>query len=433
MNSLVNLLRQKRSRFWLWSAGLLLTIIFILVAGLAALPIVWPSMGAKLADLARSVVGPQPVAILEGVVFRVEDLYNQARYKLGAKSPSVTFSSNSSENNPDLNTANNAPVVTPTPGSQSVPPPPAGQPGPQGNAVQSDPRVMKGQTSPQKITNLTVVDAPPILPGGWEAFGSLGSGIPLMARSVVSPDPDRPYAQVALVRFDLSRTNLHLVPGRTEPIAAPGTARIPRPGTIPLIDQSPSLLLAGFNGGFKAVNGHFGMMVNGVTLLPPLDNLATLVIYQDGSVRIGAWGRDFTYTQDMVAYRQNCPLLIDAGQINPAVNNGNFHEWGETVKNVDATWRSGVGISQDGRFLIYAVGNSLTVGSLAQALQDAGSYYAMQMDINNFHIRFVSYSLQQGSAQDGLVAVKLIKTMVANPDEFLSPYDRDFFYVTVKP
>jgi hypothetical protein len=35
---------------------------------------------------------------------------------------------------------------------------------------------------------------------------------------------------------------------------------------------------------------------------------------------MGASGREITPTADLVAYRQNCPLLLDAGQINPSVN-----------------------------------------------------------------------------------------------------------------
>jgi len=108
------------------------------------------------------------------------------------------------------------------------------------------------------------------------------------------------------------------------------------------------------------------------SLLPPKDGIATLAIYRDGSVRLGAWGRGITSTLDLVAFRQNCPLLLDAGQINPSVNDGSRKEWGYTVENLDTTWRSGVGISRDGRFLIYVAGNLLTVESLGRTLQEGG-------------------------------------------------------------
>jgi hypothetical protein len=175
------------------------------------------------------------------------------------------------------------------------------------------------------------------------------------------------------------------------------------------------------------------MMVDGVTILPPQQGIATLAVYRDGSVRIGAWGREITATNDLIAYRQNCPLLLDAGQINPSVNDGSRKEWGYTVKNLDATWRSGVGISRDGRFLIYVAGNSLTVESLARALQEGGAYYAMQLDINSYYTRFVTYSPSKAGSQYPIKAAKLLDQMTAGPTQFLSPYDRDFFFVTMAP
>jgi hypothetical protein len=259
-------------------------------------------------------------------------------------------------------------------------------------------------------------------------------GKPVMARTTLKPDPSRAYALAAVVRIDLSRTRLHLVAGTLEPIAAPGTPRFPRPGVIPADVQADGSLLAAFNGGFKAVNGHYGMMVAGETILPPIDNLATLALYQDGSLRIGAWGRDIMPSPDLMAYRQNCPLLVDAGQVNLAVDDGSRVEWGSTVHNLDTTWRSGLGISRDGQFLIYAAGSSLTVQSLADALQTAGAYYAMQLDINSVFTIFDTFQpAPDARSSHPVVAVKLLKQMVGGPRQFLVPDKRDFFYITAAP
>jgi hypothetical protein len=277
-----------------------------------------------------------------------------------------------------------------------------------------------------------IVDAPPAIPGGWQTFGPSVSGGPVMARGIVQPDPGRPYAQASLVRIDLSRTQLSVVPGTDEPVAAKGVPKFSRPGTIPTGEQTSGNLLAAFNGGFKAVHGGYGMMANGVTILPPLDNIATLAMYRDGTMRLGAWGRDITLTVDLVAYRQNCPLLVDAGAINATVNDGSRKEWGYTVKNLDTTWRSGVGISRDGRFLIYAVGPSLTVESLARALQQGGAYNAMQLDINGFYTRFVTYRPADPKSRYPVTADKLLNAMSASSAQFLTPYDRDFFYLTAR-
>jgi hypothetical protein len=91
-------------------------------------------------------------------------------------------------------------------------------------------------------------------------------------------------------------------------------------------------------------------------------------------------------------------------------------------------------MSRDGRFLIYAVGNSLTVESLARALQAGGAYYAMQLDINGFYTRFVTYQPSNNAKSSyPVVAEKLLTAMTAPATQFLRPYDRDFFYVTLRP
>lgn len=233
--------------------------------------------------------------------------------------------------------------------------------------------------------------------------------------------------------FNWSSGQLHLVLGTVEPVAVKGTASVIRTGDIPVSDQVSGVLLAAFNGGFKSIHGGYGVQVADVSIRPPLDGMATLGLYRDGTVKIGAWGRDIQSGRDLISYRQNCPLLVDAGQINSHVNDENRKEWGYTVKNLDTTWRSGVGLSRDGRFLIYAAGNSLTVESLAQALQQAGAEYAMQLDINGFYTRFVTYTPAASSAaKPALVANKLLKEMSGDPALFLHPYDRDFFYLTAK-
>jgi hypothetical protein len=229
------------------------------------------------------------------------------------------------------------------------------------------------------------------------------------------------------VRIDLTQTLLHVIAGYKEPIAARGVAPFPRPGMIPLDQQFSGNLIAAFNGGFKAVNGSYGMMADGITILPPLNGVATIAIYRDGSVRLGAWGRDLTLSPDITAYRQNCPLLIDAGLLNPAASDENLREWGFTVKNQVTTWRSGLGLTRDGRYLIYAVGSSLTAQALGWALQAAGAYYAMQLDINGIFTRFVTFRSVNGNTP---LADKLLSQMGGTGTQFLKPYERDFFYVT---
>jgi hypothetical protein len=281
------------------------------------------------------------------------------------------------------------------------------------------------------LTDTKVVTADPQI--GWQAYGPPVNGSPVMARAMIMADPQRSYAGVALVRIDLSQLQLHMMPGYVEP-AHPSqiSQALPTLGSVPPQDQSN--LIAAFNGGFKGIHGHYGMMVDGVTLLPPIPNIATVAIYKDGRVQIGAWGKDITPSADMIAFRQNCPPLIEAGQLNPDLSLNNHLAWGYTG-NTDITWRTGLGITQDGRYLIYAVGNGTSAETLAKSLLMAGAYNAMQLDINQYYAHFYTYHSAGGpsSSQSSQMAdEQLLAQMTDIPHLYLTPSVRDFFYLTVR-
>jgi hypothetical protein len=403
----------RKRRRWLRIFVVGIAAVMLMCGGLVFIPVVSPSAGAAMADWLRSIIGPEAVAEIESVSFKLQDTFNQTRYQVSGGQAQVSWA-DPADTNASTSTKANAPKTANVP--------------------------TKAQPS-DKITTVTANPINPAVPnvitapsdvGDWQAFGPTINGDPFMARTIVKPDPARAYAQAMLVRIDLSQIQLHLMPGTVEPVAVKGVPPFPRPGFIPSADQAN--LLAAFNGGFKSIHGDYGVMLNGVTIRPPIDGLATIGLYHNGQIRIGAWGSDITATPDLITYRQNCPLLVDQGAINPHVNDENRKEWGYTVKNLDTTWRSGIGLSQDGRFLIYAAGNSLTVESLAEALRQAGSYYAMQLDINGFYTRFVTYTSATNPKTGGysLVANKLLNEMSGDPALYLHPYDRDFFYITVR-
>jgi len=411
--------RPRRRRTWLRIVVAIGIIFVILLTGLVAIPILSPATGAALADDLRAIFGPEFVAQLESASFRVQDTVNRARYQASGGQSQLNWAQGTVTTTLEIKRpAKTAPTSASSTGATQGKPSGALQP-----AV----------TAPTQ-SDTTVLTAPSPANLEWQPYGALVNGEPIMARSFVKSDPNRPYAQAALVRIDLSQIQLHLMPGTVEPVASRAIPGFKRPGTIPAADQNPDLLLAAFNGGFKAIHGHYGMMVDGTTLITPTDGLATIALQADGTIQIGEWGRDITTADNLTWYRQNCPLLVDEAQINPHVDDENRKEWGYTVKNLDTTWRSGLGITQDGRYLIYAAGNSLTVRSLAQALQQAGAYYAMQTDINGFYTRFVTYRpADSPKAAYPLVADKLLNEMSGDPELFLHPYDRDFFYITLKP
>jgi hypothetical protein len=170
--------------------------------------------------------------------------------------------------------------------------------------------------------------------------------------------------------------------------------------------------------------------VDGVTLLPAFPGVATVALFKDGHVQLGTWGQDMFPNPDIVALRQNCPPILQNGLINPRVYFDDRTVWGDTVGNQEITWRSGLGMSQDSRYLIYAVGNGTTIPILAQALQNAGADNAMQLDINQHYIHFVTYIPDRSNSS--LFAVQLLDQMEVSPKVFLVANSRDFFYLTTR-
>jgi len=206
--------------------------------------------------------------------------------------------------------------------------------------------------------------------GVWTPYINHYSGEPIAYRTLVQPDKDRPYSVVAVVAFDLRRARLHYVLGTQEPSVPQGPHGT---GKIANEYRAPGVLVSAFNGGFKATQGHFGAMSDGVVALPPRDGLSVVVLHDDETVQIGEWGRDIiTQTKNMVAWRQNGPLIIREGQIMPRVFTNRVADWGGTLDGGVVTWRSALGLSADNRTLYYVAGSNLSMPALARAMLAVG-------------------------------------------------------------
>jgi len=245
-------------------------------------------------------------------------------------------------------------------------------------------------------------------------------------RTFLQPDPQRPYTLVAVVAFDLTKTNLRFVLGLEEPSRPGGPHGW---GNIAAEDKQPGKLLAAFNGGFIAEHGGYGAMADGVTALAGSAGLATLAIYNDESVRIGEWGNEFYTDGDYRAWRQNALMIVHNGQINEKVYTGTEAEWGANLDGATVTMRSAVGINADQNVLYYFAGPSLSMPVLADAMVAAGAHNGMLLDINPTHAHFSAMRVQAGQ----LAAEALFpEEMDLWVDRYLRQWDQDFFYVIVK-
>jgi len=157
-------------------------------------------------------------------------------------------------------------------------------------------------------------------------------------------------------------------------------------------------------------------MVNGV---------ATLVGYRDGRIDVVPWSHGAGAPAGVWFAKQNLPPIIDEGKLNP--NLGDGPEWGETVNNAVRVWRSGVGIDSRGN-LLYAAANYQTVESLAKILQRAGAVRALELDINEDWTSFISYR-RPGAGDPS----NLLPEMFRPESRYLSPDERDFFAVYLRP
>ena len=258
--------------------------------------------------------------------------------------------------------------------------------------------------------------------GQWSAYITSPSHQVLAYRAFLQPDPTRPYAVVAIVAFNLNATRLKFVLGTDEPVSP---VQVYRPGKIPPADVHSGLVVAAFNGGFRTRHGDFGVMVGGITVLQPRVGLGTVAMYADGRVRIGAWGTDITSSRDILAWRQNGPLILHNGQLNPRTAVDAPGDWGYTVNGATAVLRSGLAISADGGTLYYLAGPYLTLPALATAIVATGAVQGMQLDINSYWVHFTALQTNLTPPR----ATPLLDSMTQSPGRYLGIWSRDFFYV----
>jgi hypothetical protein len=256
----------------------------------------------------------------------------------------------------------------------------------------------------------------PPLPGEgqWHGTGPLVRGAPPIRVTTFRPDPNYPQMVAGVAWIDSSRAWLQLYPGRYEPPQASGAlAEVP--------PQLRAGLLATFNSGFKLEDDGGGFVAFGHVYAPLRDGQATLLRYRDGTADIVTWSGGPSPGANVELARQNLPLIVTGGQLNPNLSDG--PQWGATLGNAIRVWRSGVGIDAHGN-LIYAAADAQTAQSLAQILQHAGAVRAMELDINSEWVTFNFYGTwSAGSAQ------KLLPDMTRDPTRYLTPDDRDFFAV----
>jgi hypothetical protein len=169
------------------------------------------------------------------------------------------------------------------------------------------------------------------------------------------------------------------------------------------------------------------MIVADTTYLPLERDIATVIFHKRAKPEIVKYiGQKLG--NDILAIRQNGPLLIENTQIVTASKAWTMQTWGLTTTNSMYTWRSGLGITKEGN-LIYACGPSLVPETIAAALKAAGAVNAMQLDINSAWVRFILFN---AIGNGNYTYDPLTLNMINGGYQYLHGYQKDFFYVYIK-
>ncbi|WP_042379348.1 phosphodiester glycosidase family protein [Streptacidiphilus melanogenes] len=254
--------------------------------------------------------------------------------------------------------------------------------------------------------------------GTWQTLENV-DGTPALLGAFLRPDDEHTSYVAAVVSMDERLVRFTLHPGQSDP--GPGNWGVPF--SIPAGQRTG--LLATFNGGFKVINDEAqgGFYLNGTTRGTLHDGAASLVFTKDGRATVADWGRDASLTPDVSGVRQNLKLIVDHGKVPDSVDSNVESGWGLTIAGKYFVWRSGVGVTADGR-LLFAYGPALSVRTLADLLASAGAVRGMQLDINPAWMSFMYYKPQPNPANP--TPVKLLPDQERPATRYYEDTSRDF-------
>jgi hypothetical protein len=252
--------------------------------------------------------------------------------------------------------------------------------------------------------------------GVWRVLGKV-SGEPAIFGTYLRSSSMYTSDVAGIVSMNQQLLRFELRPGAEDP----GPGRWKAPPTIP--PGSRRGLLATFNGGFKISTSDGGFYLNGATGETLANGVASVAYYRNGRIAVGVWGRTVRMTPDVVGVRQNLHLIVAHGKV-PASVDGNVEtSWGATLGGGYYVWRSGIGITADGR-VIFVYGPALDVRSLAELLKRAGCVTGMQLDINPDWMSYMYYLPKHHPADP--TPVSLLPDQVQPPDRYYAISSRDF-------
>ncbi len=214
-------------------------------------------------------------------------------------------------------------LPTASPGSSTAP---AGSGGTGASAQALRPHLLPPPTIVSPVKN------PEPKEGEWQPVASRVDGQPAVYVTRVRADDVHTgyYASVMWIdtKLDLSQVRSRV----------PGAGR-PEPVGRRLPEKYWPDVLANFNGGFRLDDSQGGYYYDGKMVRQLVDGKASTVIYKDGSIEVGKWGRDLRMSKDVEVVRQNLNLIVDKGKSKVA-NGADNVVWGATTDKESLAWRA---------------------------------------------------------------------------------------------
>ena len=362
-----------------------------------------PGFGPLVADSLRAVFGKKFVAWLEDTAYDIQDwLLRKTRKGEAPKSAWKVPASATVRAGPP-----------PTSSSADAPPPPPPF------VLANLPQMHKGLASEGEGVWVPMVD--PRKPEDRTR----------LLKTFVHSDKNRSWSITLIIAVDLAHVDLHSVVGRYEPVSRTKEAKeYKRTAVIP--PKHYDLLLAAFNGGYKATHGYYGMKIDGVVIAPPRGLACTIAKYQHGSFGIRPWEKIKDTVDKMVWFRQTPICMYDAGVPHPALSMPKLGWGASTVSRTTVIRRSAIGLDKTGKVLFVGMGNFTTGKSIAEAMHHAGAHDIAQLDVNFSFPKFLTYKYKEPGSKE-LQAIPLTKNFEFTEDQYIGTRShRDFFYLVRK-
>jgi len=251
--------------------------------------------------------------------------------------------------------------------------------------------------------------------GVWQPVASRVDGVPAVYVTRVRADDVHTSYYASAMWIDTKLTKAMFIPGYEEP-GGPN----PYDGALP--KKYWSDVVANFNGGFRLDDSQGGYYFKGETVRPLVKGKAAVVVYKDGSIKIGKWGREVDMTADVAVVRQTLDLIVDRGK-SKVTNGADNVVWGATTDKESLAWRSAIGQREDGS-IVYVGSPYMSAEGLGNVLVGAGVQRAMVLDMNDWWTAGFYFRHKKNGTP---LCRKLDPAIQEGCDRYLNPYKRDSF------